>query len=92
MTDHRDPRQSPPLALHMDTVGQGPDLLILHGLFGSIRNWQQQAGKLADHFRVHSLDLRNHGRSPHAAEMNYPLMADDIAATCEQHNLSLIHI
>lgn len=38
-------------------------------------------------YRVYLPDLRNHGRSPHAAEMNYPLMADDLYHYLEQHNI-----
>jgi esterase len=53
--------------------------VILHGLFGSSDNWQGIALKLAERFRVFCLDLRNHGRSPHSAEMNFLLMAEDIA-------------
>lgn len=52
--------------------------MLLHGLFGSHRNWNWHARELAPGFAVYSLDLRNHGDSPHANEMSYPLMADDV--------------
>ncbi len=64
--------------LHFIESGHGKPLLILHGLFGSGRNWQSQAGQLASHFQVFNIDLRNHGRSFHADEMNYPAMAADV--------------
>jgi esterase len=67
------------VGLHFTDRGQGPPLVILHGLFGSLDNWQTVAGRLAAHFRVLSLDQRNHGRSFHSAEMDYRLMALDLA-------------
>ncbi len=58
--------------------GSGSPLLILHGLFGSGRNWQSHARRLAECFDVLTIDLRNHGQSFHADEMSYPLMAADV--------------
>ncbi|MEO0731886.1 MAG: alpha/beta fold hydrolase [Bacteroidota bacterium] len=69
--------------LHYKTFGEGPALVILHGLFGMLDNWQTLARKWAGRHRVVLLDLRNHGRSPHEAEMDYPLMARDVAETLE---------
>ena len=51
---------------------------MLHGLFGSADNWFGIAPKLAEKFHVLIPDLRNHGHSPHHAEMDYPLMAADV--------------
>lgn len=58
--------------------GKNPPVLILHGLFGSLSNWRSAANKLAEHQCVISVDLRNHGQSPHTATMSYPEMAEDI--------------
>ncbi|MEL7162770.1 MAG: alpha/beta fold hydrolase [Bacteroidota bacterium] len=69
--------------LHHKTFGEGPALVILHGLFGMLDNWQTLARKWADRHRVVLLDLRNHGRSPHEPEMDYSLMARDVAETLE---------
>ena len=65
--------------LHYTRAGEGPPLLILHGLFGSSRNWQSLARRYAEHFDVVCVDLRNHGQSFHAETMNYPVMAEDVA-------------
>lgn len=54
-------------------------LVMLHGLFGSSDNWLGVAPKLAQHRRVFLADLRNHGLSPHSDDMNFALMAGDIA-------------
>ena len=64
--------------LHYSRVGSGAPLLILHGLFGSSRNWHSHARRFAEHFEVISIDLRNHGQSFHADEMNYEVMAQDV--------------
>jgi len=61
--------------------GAGPPLAILHGLFGSGRNWATIAQRLAAHHRVIAVDLRNHGGSPWAATMDYREMAEDVRMT-----------
>jgi esterase len=63
--------------------GAGPPLAILHGLFGSGRNWASMAQRLAAHHRVIAIDLRNHGASPWAETMDYREMAEDVRATLQ---------
>jgi len=65
----------------------GRPLIILHGLFGSARNWQGIAKQLAESYSVYTLDLRNHGSSPHADVMDYESMAADVLAFMEQNEL-----
>lgn len=74
-------------------TGSGPPAIILHGLFGSSRNWQTLAGKLGRTHRVISVDLRNHGKSEQADTMSYAEMAGDILEfikTQKLENVSLI--
>ena len=66
------------MQLHFKQLGHGEPLVLLHGLFGSSDNWFGVAPKLAEKFHVFIPDLRNHGSSPHHAEMDYPLMAADV--------------
>jgi len=67
------------MKLHVVKTGEGPALLILHGLFGLSDNWMTVSKSfVAAGFTVFAVDLRNHGRSPHSDEMSYPLMAADI--------------
>jgi pimeloyl-ACP methyl ester carboxylesterase len=80
------------MKLNHQVVGSGPPLLILHGLLGSLDNWMPVAQELAAHFQVFRLDLRNHGRSPHAAEFNYEVMAADLAEFIRDQNLSSVHL
>lgn len=56
-----------------------PDLLIVHGLYGSGRNWGAIAKRLAPERRVISVDQRNHGQSPWFDSHTYPDMAADLA-------------
>ncbi|MEZ5446169.1 MAG: alpha/beta fold hydrolase [Gammaproteobacteria bacterium] len=75
------------LRLAFRDTGQGPAVIILHGLFGSSRNWQTVARRLADRYRVVSVDLRNHGDSAHAADMAYRAMAADVCALADRLEL-----
>src|SRR5213082_2762214 len=64
------------LALAAVEYGAGPPLAILHGLFGSGRNWASIAQGFAPQHRVIALDLRNHGASPWAETMGYGEMVE----------------
>ena len=66
------------IALNHKDYGSGPPIIILHGLFGMLDNWQTIARSLSEQYSVYLLDLRNHGKSPHTSEMSYPLMATDV--------------
>ncbi|RGP38860.1 alpha/beta fold hydrolase [Pseudotabrizicola alkalilacus] len=54
-------------------------LVIVHGLYGSARNWGVIARRLADVRDVVAVDMRNHGDSPHLPVHGYPEMAADLA-------------
>jgi esterase len=57
----------------------GPSLIVLHGLFGSARNWANISRSLSESHHVYALDLRNHGSSGRAMTMTYEEMAGDVA-------------
>jgi len=65
--------------------GSAFPVLILHGLFGSLANWRSLARRLASRRRVYSVDLRNHGRSPHARPHDCRAMAHDCAHFIRVH-------
>jgi len=73
-----------PLELSVSEAGQGRPLVILHGLFGSKRNWSTVAHRLAATHRVIAVDLRNHGESPWQGRHDYPALAADVAAVIER--------
>ncbi|MEW9920890.1 alpha/beta fold hydrolase [Marimonas sp. MJW-29] len=56
-----------------------PPLVIVHGLYGSGRNWGVIAKRLSDTRHVITPDMRNHGQSPREATQSYPDMAADLA-------------
>lgn len=67
------------MKLFRQSYGEGAPLIILHGLFGASGNWRSLARNSFSHsFRVVSVDLRNHGRSPHSDEFSYRALMDDI--------------
>lgn len=68
------------IELSCEVTGEGSPLVVLHGLFGSARNWRAIAKGLSDGYRVWCLDLRNHGDSPWADEMSYEAMTGDVRA------------
>ncbi len=76
-----------PVKLHYNLFGEGPPVIILHGLFGSSRNWQSVAKALSDTHQIITVDLRNHGLSAHTASMSYQDMAGDIHALIRQLSL-----
>lgn len=62
-----------------------PPLLIVHGLFGSARNWGVIAKRLSDTRQVIAVDQRNHGDSGWTDSHSYPDMAADLAEVIETH-------
>ncbi len=77
-----------PVPLHYDARGEGPGVVLVHGLYGSGNNFRRHAGWLAEQHRVLSPDLRNHGRSPHSDEMSYAAMAADLEALLDREGLA----
>ena len=69
------------MILHSVQMGQGAPVVLLHGLFGSVRNFGAVQKSLAAANRVIALDLRNHGVSPHAPVGGYEAMAADVLET-----------
>lgn len=65
-----------------------PPVILLHGLFGSLVNWQRIARNLSTDHHVIVPDLRNHGRSPHAPDVSYPAMATDILQLLDELGLT----
>jgi pimeloyl-ACP methyl ester carboxylesterase len=85
MTDWAGLANQVPVELATTTIGpaDGAPVVVLHGLFGSGRNWMTVARHLAGPWRFVTPDLRNHGASPWADTMTYPSMAADVVALIE---------
>ena len=78
--------------LHSKIIGTGSPLLILHGFLGSGDNWITLGRKFSEHFKVHLIDLRNHGRSFHDDEMDLEVMCQDVLNYCRFHKLEQINL
>jgi 3-oxoadipate enol-lactonase len=70
--------------IHHEQVGNGPDLLFIHGMCGDARTWGVQVQRLSATHTCTTYDRRGHSRSPRgeAAESD-AVHADDAAALIE---------
>ncbi|MFZ6010242.1 MAG: alpha/beta fold hydrolase [Bacteroidota bacterium] len=75
------------MELFFRELGQGQPIIIMHGIFGSSDNWLTQAKILSAQYHVYSLDLRNHGQSPHDDKFDYKVMAADLEKFIRDHNI-----
>lgn len=80
------------MQLYHQSTGMGEPIILLHGLFGSADNWGIIAKQLSQHYQVISVDLRNHGRSPHHDSQTYAEMADDLLAFSGKHKIKRFHL
>ena len=73
--------------LHSKVYGKHENkLYILHGLLGSLDNWQTLAKQWEQSgYEVHAIDLRNHGKSPHTPSHAISELAEDVIAYAEQN-------
>ncbi|MEO1138705.1 MAG: alpha/beta fold hydrolase [Pseudomonadota bacterium] len=65
--------------VHHPSVENAPGLLIVHGLYGSARNWGVIAKRLSDRGPVMAVDQRNHGSSDWRDTQSYHDMAEDLS-------------
>lgn len=80
------------MKLYARQQGQGSDLISIHGLFGSQDNLGVINRHLSGPFRVHALDVRNHGHSPHSDTMTYSAMAGDILEYLDEQRLEQVDL
>ena len=73
--------------LHSKIIGEGVPLLILHGYLGMGDNWKSLGNQFEEHFQIHLIDQRNHGRSFHADEFDYENLTKDLLNYIQYHNL-----
>src|SRR5690554_4051217 len=70
---------------HTQFGEEGPPIVILHGLLGSSRNWLSIARKLQEDYNVYTVDLRNHGASPHSDGFSYDELSEDLDFWVRSH-------
>jgi len=86
------------MELNYKCFGEGYPIVILHGLLGSLDNWQTIAKKLAEasliskSYCVYILDQRNHGKSPHSTTIDYTILSADLHDFFTQHQIAKAHL
>lgn len=79
--------------LHSKITGDKPNhLLIFHGLFGQGDNFGTLAREFSEFYTVHTIDLRNHGRSFHSEDMSFGAMSEDVKNYMDYHNIESAYI
>jgi len=78
--------------IYYEEYGTGEPLLLFHGGFGSIHDFQKVIPKLAKHFRVIALDSPGHGRSEQADTLSFDLMSDYFSQTIDLFKLDSVNI
>lgn len=78
--------------LHYQQQGSGADIILIHGLFGSLENLNMVAKGLKDNYRVTNIDVRNHGLSFHKNSMSYQELAQDVVDLMAMINIERAHI
>lgn len=74
--------------LLLEEQSSSPAVILIHGMFGSRSNLGVLARSLVVDHRVISVDLRNHGDSPHESLMDLPSMAADIVELMDDLGLA----
>lgn len=80
------------MKLHVRVEGNGPAVILLHGLFGDGANLAGIGKPLREHYQIWLPDQRNHGLSPHAEDCSYLALAQDIQDLIAQHQLGPVHL
>ncbi len=79
--------------LHYESLGEGPPLLLIHGLGSSVIDWEPQIAHFSKRYRVIAIDLRGHGKSKaQAGPFTVPTFAADIASVLRSLNVSHAHV
>ena len=71
-----------------------PALVLLHGVTGHARTWDEEAGAFASRYRVLALDQRGHGDSDPPSDGDYTVaaMAGDLTAFADTLGLARVAI
>ncbi len=83
------------LGYHIESTGDGPPLLLLHGFTGSLRNWDALADALAASYRVIRVDLPGHGATElpqHPKRSTMAQVADDLCALLRALDAAPAHV
>lgn len=69
--------------LFVEATGEGPDVLMVHGLGGSTSFYDPVVTELSQHFRFIRYDFNGHGRSPLSDQVSVETLAEELAQVIE---------
>jgi pimeloyl-ACP methyl ester carboxylesterase len=78
--------------VYYEVYGQGQPLLLLHGGFGSIKNFNKVIGPLSKHFKVYAMDSPGQGRSSQIDSISYQIYADYYGAFIDSMHLKNVNV
>ena len=71
--------------MHINSIGQGPDLVLVHGWSMHSGVWQPLVDLLGEHFRCHLVDLPGHGQSEwHEGDFELTRLLDNLSLALPQ--------
>ncbi len=82
-----------PSDLHSVIEGEGPPVLLIHGVGADLGSWDAVVPRLSPYFTVMRADLRGHGKSPLLHE-TYSLerFSADLVGVLDRHGFARAHI
>jgi esterase len=80
------------VSLNVSSAGSGPDVVVLHGLFGMGNNLGRLGRALEDAYRVHLVDLPDHGRSGWTRHSDLRSMANALRAWLAEASIVGAHL
>ena len=80
------------LDLYVKQIGEGPAVMLLHGLFGAGGNLGGLARVLCDKFTVFSVDLPSHGRSEWLKNPSLSAMAESVQHWMDTAGIAQTHL
>lgn len=74
------------------STGQGPAVILIHGLFGNLDNLKGLGQVLENQYQVIRVDVPNHGLSEHWDQMDYPRLATAMISLLDELAIERAHI
>ena len=82
-----------PHPVHWSSTGEGPALVLLHGLGGDRAFWAAELPQLRDDFQVITVDLRGSGDTPVTDDgHSMATLADDVCAVLDVAGVESAHV
>lgn len=81
------------IELYYETTGQGQNILFIHGLGSSTRDWEMQIPTFSKNYQTITFDLRGHGQSQKpSGPYSMSLFAKDTADLIKSLGIAPVHV